>query len=165
MRKIAIIAITLTSLACSKRVVPDSSIVTNNTSDSTVVTNVIRADTVYIKGDTVRVTERIDCDKVTNKPVESTIHAKSGRSSIAVTIGKDGKLTATAVCDSLMEVVQVMDKEIFRLRHEAKLEVRTPPTQYITRKIDIICRYVAGGLLLLLIGFVAAKLTKIGLPF
>lgn len=146
--------------ACSKRIHPDSQSISWITNDSVHVEELVRIDTVYIKGDTVRLTEQIDCDKVTNKPVPSTVHAKTGRGSIDIVVDKTGKLTAIAICDSLAELISVKDKEIFRLRNESRKTVTVPPVQHKTRTIDVICRYISGGFLLLLIGFIGGKLLK-----
>lgn len=154
--KIAFISMVLViALAsCGKKIVPN---VTKDKTitDSTVVTIETRVDTLKIKGDTVYLDKLIDCgDKGKLKPF--VVQARSGRESLRIQVDKNGRLTATAICDSLWRLIEIKDREIYRLRKESSSRIESTPV-YLTRKIDIICRYVAGGLLLLLVGYGVAR--------
>lgn len=163
MRTLIVVIAILSLAACAKKITPSNSI-SWLVEDSTHVGEVARQDTIYVPGDTIRLTQMIDCDKVTNKPKPTSGTARSIRGGVAISVDKTGKLVAIAVCDSLASVVTVMDKEIFRLRHSEKKE-KEVIVEYRTRKIDIFCRYISGGLLLLIIGYVVAKVRKVALPF
>lgn len=135
----------LVVVGCSRKAAPST---TTEVTDSIHVREVPRFFEVKIPGDTVTVVEYIECDSVTNKPKPFTIKSKSKRASIVVNVDKNGLLTSTGVCDSLQQVIQAMDKEIFRLRIEKSKKV---VPAYITRDIDKACRWIAG--IVLLFGF------------
>jgi hypothetical protein len=139
-------------VGCNRKGVPST---TTIVTDSTYVKEVPRYVEIKIPGDTVTVTEYIECDSATLKPKPVTIKAKNNRAALAVNIKATGELTATGSCDSLKDVIQVMDKEIFRLRHEKKHEV-VEKTVYKTRGIDKFARLYTGitlGALLLYLIF------------
>jgi hypothetical protein len=105
--------------SCSRRVI--SQTVEHTIIDSVYVTLTPRDTTIYIPGDTVNITTYIECDSLTNKPKALSQHARSGRLSSSVSITPDGRLSVRAQCDSLEQVISLMDKEIFRLRQEKKV--------------------------------------------
>jgi hypothetical protein len=104
--------------SCSRRVITQT--VEHTIIDSVYVTLTPRDTTIYIPGDTVSITTFIECDSVTNKPKALSQHARSGRLSSSVSIMPDGRLSVRAQCDSLEQIISVLDKEIFRLRQEKK---------------------------------------------
>jgi hypothetical protein len=105
--------------SCSRRVI--SQTVEHTIIDSVYVTLTPRDTTIYIPRDTVNITTYIECDSLTNKPKALSQHARSGRLSSSVSITLDGRLSVRAQCDSLEQVISLMDKEIFRLRQEKKV--------------------------------------------
>ena len=129
--------------ACSRKAVPE--ITRSEHRDSTVIQYVPRIEIVKIPGDTVTIERFIECED--NKPKPVKIRAQSKRAKVVAEIKPDGKLILTGGCDSLEQVVTVLDKEIYRLRHDS--EFKQIPT-FRTRKIDIWCRWIAGSSILLL---------------
>jgi hypothetical protein len=117
-----IILISIAS-ACSRKTITT----TTEVRDSIVVKETVRYDTVTIPADTVRIEHQIECDPVTLKPVPAVLKKNSGRVSSSVTISSTGVLTVDSKCDSLQHIIRIMDREIFRLRHEKK-------TVYIDKK-------------------------------
>lgn len=142
--------------SCSPKVITT----TSEVKDSVRVEYVPREVLVQLPGDTVQVVQWIECDSTTNKPKPFTVKAKSSRSKLNLKVNSSGELTATASCDSLQQIVNVLDKEVFRLRHESSKNVEVV-TQYKTRRIDIICRWYAGLSVLMLILFVVLKFYRI----
>lgn len=139
--------------SCSKKVT------TTNTElfDSTFVKETIKFDTVFIAGDTIRLKEWIECDSVTNNPIPFKAAGRSGRASVKVTVSRSGDLVVTSVCDSLAKVIEVMDREIFRLRSEKKtITVIQQPSRW---KIwfDVTCRIMAAILLIV----IAVRFTRL----
>ena len=127
-------ALLLMLCACSKQVTTSS---TSEVSDSTYVREVPRLVEVFIPGDTVTLTQWIECDSATNKPKPSYAEASEGKAFLKVKVDKTGKLTASGGCDSLKRLVKTMDKEIFRLRHEKKFVTKTvTKIEYRTRWYD-----------------------------
>jgi len=152
---VASIVIALIALSsCSKRVITS----TSEVKDSVRVEYVPRDVPVYIPGDTVTVTDWIECDSVTNKPKPITIKKKAGRTTLNLKVKSTGQLSASSSCDSLTQIITVLDKEVFRLRHEKV--VKTEPI-YKTRKIDKICRWFSGVVLLLIIIYIILRVKKL----
>jgi hypothetical protein len=143
----------LVVVGCGRKAVPS---ITSEVRDSIVVREVPRLVEVKVPGETVTVKEYIECDPVTNKPKQKDIKANTGRAHVAVAVRSDGLLTASGGCDSLTAVIQQMDKEIFRLRHEKREEVRVV-TQYKTRDIDVFCRWFTAIVLLIIILYTIVK--------
>jgi hypothetical protein len=102
--------------SCSRKTVTTST----NVTDTTTIREIIRYDTIRTPGDTIRISELIECDSITNKPKPITIRERVGRATASVTINNQGQLQVQASCDSLENIIRIMDKEIFRLRHETK---------------------------------------------
>jgi hypothetical protein len=147
---IALIVVSLSS--CSPRVISSHEV-----TDTTSVAVKERIVEVAVPGETVYITDWIECDTTTNKPKPVEIKAKGKRAKASVVIWSSGEMRISGGCDSLQERVTVMDKEIFRLRQEKKVIVKT---EYKVHKIDIINRWIVGCLLLYIIGRVVLKFWK-----
>lgn len=148
----------LLTAGCSRKAVTS---VTEETEiiDSTYIDFISRDAEVSIPRDSVVIWKFIECDSETNKPKNFKIEKTSKRSKVKVSVN-DGLLVAVSDCDSLKAVISAMDKIIFRLRHETKKIKKSEPV-YVTRRIDIICRWISGILVLLIIGRFALKRFKI----
>lgn len=129
--------------ACSKRISPTS---VSSTSDSTVTTYTPREIKFKLEAAEVNFVKHIECDPIRKTVVPFEETRTKGRAKVKVQVNSKGDLTVTANCDSLEQVIHAMDKEIFRLRTEKK-EITVPV--YMTRKIDIYCRWIAGSSILL----------------
>jgi hypothetical protein len=130
---------TITLASCSKKLTTTTTVV----KDSIIVKEVPRMVEVFVPGATVTVKEYIECDSLTNKPKPKKIQAQTGKAFTSVEVKADGTLTAIGGCDSLQHLVQVLDKEVFRLRYEKKDSVLTK-IEYRTRCIDKFCRWFTG---------------------
>lgn len=97
---------------------------TTEIKDSVSVVYTVRIDTVTVPGDTVTVTDVIECDSVTNKPKPKTLRAFGHRAHVVVAVDSTGQLTAQAVCDQYMKIILSQQKEIFRLQQEKRQLVR-----------------------------------------
>ena len=153
MRLLFLLVVGIVVMACSQKTAVSSTEVT----DSTVTRYVTRIDTVTIPGEKVTLKEYIECDKVTNKPKPFKAKAKNGKAHVSVKIEPTGELTAQGGCDSLKQVVSLMDKEIFRLRHEKKLEVRVVK-EYKTHWFDPPARVISLLAILFVAGYIFIKL-------
>lgn len=145
---VALIAV----MGCTKRITSTNTVV----KDSTIVKETIRLDTIHIKGDTVRIKERIECDSITNKPKPFRMRDRSGRASAVIEVNHAGELTVEAACDSLEKVVQLLDREIFRLRQEKKVITVIEQPSKFKQWLDYSCRILA-VVFLLYIGFNVIK--------
>lgn len=117
MRALFILSLAIASLtSCSKKLVSTN----NSVKDSTYVREIIKHDTVHVKGDTVSIIQRIECDSITNKPKPIMIKEHVGRARASVQVKANGELKVVASCDSLQLIVNTLDKEVFHLRHEQK---------------------------------------------
>lgn len=154
---IGLFFVLLVVAGCSRKAAPS---ITSEVRDSIIIQYVPRTVEVKLPGDTVTLTEYIECDSVTNKPKPVKFNVHSKRAKVKVEIDSEGKLTATGGCDSLKGVIQLLDKEILRLRSEKRKEVQVV-TEYKTRGIDIFCRCFTGCFFLLLTLFVLFKLKKL----
>ena len=143
------------SWACARKPLQNTSDATRT--DSLVSRLVERLDTVYLPGDSVTFIEYLDCDTATNKPKPVIIEGRSNQARVSVAIGTGGQAKITCLCDSLREVVKVYDKELFRLRHESKVTVKTV-VEYRTRQIDIVGRWVLVVLLVLVLLYLGKKI-------
>jgi hypothetical protein len=114
MRYLIIIFCIVAFFGCSSRKTVSTTTVTTE-KDSTYVREIPRNMEVKIERDTVTITEYIECDSVTNKPKPMKIEKHSTRASIDINIDQDGKITATSECDSLNAIIEVKDREIYRL--------------------------------------------------
>lgn len=160
MKHLVFLFVVLVGWSCSKKVVPISDSVTIINSDSTHVEDKFTPDTVRIAGDTVRLVKVIECDEKTNKPVPFAAKLKSGRESVGLTLNSKGELNVAGICDSLNRVIQVKSETIYRLRKELSVK-QTTSVQFITRKIDLYCRWFSGIVLALCVGYGAAKLKSL----
>lgn len=131
---------------CSKKIATSTTL---EVTDSTYVKEVPRFVEVKVPGDTITLTEYIECDSVTNKPKPAEFKASGSRAYVSAKVKANGELTVTGGCDSLKHVVELMDKEIFRLRHEKK-EVVKVVTVFKAAWYDIAARWVS---VLTIIGF------------
>ncbi|MFD0997685.1 hypothetical protein ACFQ21_00135 [Ohtaekwangia kribbensis] len=142
----------LVAVGCSRKT---TSSVTE-TLDSTHVKEVPRLLPISVPGAAVIIKNKIECDPATNKPKPFTREKKSGHSTLKEKMDTDGNLTTECRCDSLELKVQVMDREIFRLRQKTVTKT-VIVTEYKTRKIDIVCRWFSGIVLLIIVGRIALK--------
>lgn len=120
---------------CARKGVPST---TTEVSDSIHVKEVTRFDTVTIAGDTVLIERQIECDSVTNKPKPFNIEKKSRQARLMVNIDGSGKLTTAGICDSLQQVIEAKDREIYRLK-SIKTTIEVPV--YRTSGFDNLCRW------------------------
>ncbi|MGL6123951.1 MAG: hypothetical protein ACRC1W_13270 [Shewanella sp.] len=126
---------------CSLKVAPATS---TEVKDSTYVKETVRFDTLRIPGETIRVIEEhfIECDSITLKAKLKHKKYKGGRSSLIISIDKNGTLQATSHCDSIEKILKLKDTEITRLRSEKKTETIVKIT-HEPRWYDIALRWVA----------------------
>jgi hypothetical protein len=150
-----LIGLGLVVAGCGRKVVPSTSVAVR---DSIVIKEVPRLVEVKLPGETVKVVEYLECDSLSNKPKPKKIHATSDRARVSVAVNNKGILTATGGCDSLREVITLMDREIFRMRHEKKEKVKVV-TEYKTRFIDKVCRWFTGIATIVMIVVVFFKLS------
>jgi hypothetical protein len=145
---------------CSRKVTSATETHEVSVDDSTHIEYVPQYVEIKLPGDTVTVVQRIECDSLTNKPKPFMIKAKSTRMMLRVDLDSKGDLITTCAEDSLKQIVKTMDKTIFHLRHEVDVSKKIVP-QYLTRKIDIICRWIAGIVVGLTVGYGIYRLTKL----
>lgn len=137
-----------------------SDISTSKVRDSVNVTKTQKKDSiVYVKGDSVKIVQYIECDDKTNMPIPSTHTAKKGNTLLKSSIDKNGKQTIVSQCDSIREVNKELLVTISRQHSEVKDRVVTKEV-YKTRTIDIICRWICGLILSSLIGYTAFRIWK-----
>jgi hypothetical protein len=145
-RLILVVAGLLIISSCSRKITTTQTIV----KDSVYVKEVPRLIEVRLPGDTVTIIDYIECDSIKHTPKPKKIQARHGKAFTSVEVKANGTLTATGGCDSLTAVIQAMDKEIFKLRHEQTKTVETKivrkPTQF-----DIFLRW-GFGIIVLVIG-------------
>lgn len=125
--------------SCCKKFTTTTTIV----KDSVIVKEVPRLVEVPVPGDTVKIIDVIECDSLTNKPKPKKIQATTGRAFTSVEVKADGTLTATGGCDSLLQVIEVMDREITRMRSETT-ETETTQIAYRATTFDIFLRWLFG---------------------
>jgi hypothetical protein len=127
---------------CSRKVAPTTS---TEVKDSVYVKETIRFDTLRIPGETIRVIEEhfIECDSVTLKAKPKSKKYKGSRSSLTLTIDKNGTLKAESHCDSLERILALKDTEITRLKSEKKVITLPPVVTHEPRWYDIALRWIA----------------------
>jgi len=141
---------------CSPKVATGT---TSEVTDSTTTRYVPRIDTLYLPGEKVTLPPvYIECDSITNKPIPKKISGSNGRAHVGVVIDATGKLTATGSCDELKKIVQLMDKEIYRLRHEKKIIVPPPVIVYKTHWYDVPSRFISIITLIVLVVYIYFKI-------
>lgn len=143
----------MVGVGCSRRTVPS----TTTVKDSLIVKEVPRLVEVKVPGDTVTVTDYIECDSTTNKPKPKNIRASNGKAHVSVAVADDGKLTAFGGCDSLKAVISALDREVYHLRYEHKTE---PVIIYRVHWYDKVCRWIAGLTVSSFIGFIGFLFIK-----
>ena len=139
MRYLIAISLLIAFASCSKKLTTTITVV----KDSIIVKEVPRLVEVKIPGDTVTVTEYIECDSLTNKPKPKKIQATTGRAFTSDEVKADGTLTATGGCDSLSQLIEVKDREISRLRSE-KTDTHTTQIVHKPTGFDIFLRWLFG---------------------
>jgi len=152
-------ALLLVVTGCSRKVT--STATDTQVYDSTYVKMSPRFVPLSFPGKSVITFTRIVIDS-TGKLSPLHIKEKSGGAFIDVTIKADGSIIAKGGCDSLKTVTELMDKEIFKLKHTVKNTVKTVTvTQYKTHGIDIFCRWYSGITLLVALLLIYLKFKKI----
>jgi hypothetical protein len=141
-------------VGCTRKGAPSTTTVVI---DSTRVEVKYRDVPVPVPGETVTITEYIECDSTTNKPKPKKFEARGEKAVVTGSIDEQGKLNVTGGCDSLTAIVKAQDSLIFRLKHEKKTIVEV---QYLTRGIDKFCRWFTGIVLLLTTGYIILKLKR-----
>ncbi len=131
-------------VGCGRKAVPST---TTEIRDSIIVKEIPRIVEVPVPGETVMVTEYIECDSVTNKPKPKKMNARSGKAVMNIDVKADGSITGLGGCDSLKALVETADRLIERYRSaqktEVKIEYEHQPYWY-----DIAARWIAGITLL-----------------
>jgi hypothetical protein len=107
-------------VGCSRKVVP----ATHEVRDSVHVSIEYRDVAVPVPGDTVEVTEYLECDSLTKKPKPVNIKAKATKAFVNIIIDDHGKMSVTGGCDSLIAIVKSMEKQILKLKHEKKTVIQ-----------------------------------------
>jgi len=140
---LSFLSLLLLVVGCSRKTAPSTSI--EYSKEDSVHAEIKHRDVpVPVPGETVVVHDTIDCDKLTNKPKEEHIKAKSGKAFVDVNIHKDGSITASGGCDSLTAVIQAKDSIIahYQTIIKSKTEVKVE-TEYINHWYDPYCRGLA----------------------
>jgi len=148
--------------SCSNKQIPTSS-EKSTTTDSTVTTYKPREIKTFTAEVSVNVVKKIECDPATNKPKPTKISVRNKKLSANATIDDKGELTVDAKCDSLEQVITVMDKEVFRLKQHIR-EKKTVVPQFKTRRLDVVCRWISGIALAILLIIVYRTIRKTILP-
>ena len=112
---------------------------------------------------TVSIIKKIECDPATNKPRPTKVSTQNKQLKASAQITADGDLIVDAQCDSLRDVITVLDKEVFRLRNDRRI-IHETKVAYKTRRIDIVCRWFAGISLAIVVIVVYRRVRKILLP-
>jgi hypothetical protein len=173
MRKILLLSfvVLLLTASCGRRITPTATITTDTQTkidrkDSIWVDSIITVhDTITIKGDSVFIRKYIHCDSLNHiKPFEEK--KKVGNASLDVVIDQNGKLTATASCDSLQRIIEEQKQLIHQLHSEKTTitkttEKKTPVITHEPYWYDIACRWIAGIVLLIIIVFVIYSYIKL----
>lgn len=151
MRHIALTLLILTFTACSKKLHTSSSV-----KDSTHIELKPRIVMKDIPGASISTTTIIECDSVTHKPKPAKVKAKdrNTRANVEAVVKSDGTLEIKGGCDSLQVAIEVLDKEVTRLREEKSNDTEI---KYRTRKIDIFCRWFTVAAIL---SFIAVGILK-----
>ena len=134
MRALIILVVIVAAVSC--RPLPT---ITNTEKDSVTIVERIRFDTVRIQGERVVLSVPIECDTLTGLPKPLEIRKIGRKSSAGAAIDKAGRLTVDCKTDSLIELVQVKDREISRL--SSRLKTVVEPPEFVTRPIDKFCRF------------------------
>lgn len=144
----------LVVVGCGRKAVPTT---TTEIRDSIIVKEVPRVVEVPVPGETVTVTEYIECDSVTNKPKPKKINARSGKAVMNIDVKADGSITGSGGCDSLKALIQTADKLIERYRSAQKTEVKI---EYVHQPYwyDIAARWIACIALVLFVLTVKSKI-------
>jgi len=135
-------ALLLVVSGCSRKVTSTATDSTTDVLDSTHVELKPRSEKLIFPGKSAIALKQIHVDS-TGKILPIHIKAKNENAFVDVTVDEDGIVTAKGGCDSLEMVVQLMDKEIFRLKRSQLKITKTVTitiTKYKTHGFDIFCR-------------------------
>lgn len=144
---------------CNRRLTPTS---VSETTDSTVTTITPKQILVRVPGEIVyQFSGPLPCDPIKLIPKPVTIQARKKSAFIKAVITPAGSIELSGGCDSLEQVVSVLDKEVFRLRNQNKTTIIK---EYKTRGIDKFCRWFTGISLLLFVIAIVLYIKK-KLPF
>lgn len=151
----------LVAAGCGRKSVPS---VTTTVSETTHEREIPRVVDVSIPGYQLGVKTVIECDSTTNKPrpLSITKTTDDRRASLEVRVTDEAELIADCKEDSLTREIEVRDREITRLKQTEKT-VEVPV--YRTRQIDVVCRWVTVGVVVLLAGKIGLKYVKTINPF
>lgn len=122
-------------------------------SDSTHVQELVRIDTVQLQGDSILVEVPIECDSLTNQPKPVKYRFNSSLSSLTVT--GSGILSINSIRRPQRLLFPGKDRIEYR---DKGVEKEVVVTEYITRRIDIFCRWFTGIALLLTLLYIIYKL-------
>lgn len=147
-----VLVCTLLFCACSKKTTTSTTTITE-TADTV---EIVRVDTLTIEGDTVRITELIECDSITNKPKPFKLRSKSGRATLSVMVDAAGELKADATCDSLQKIIESKDKIISKLRLEKNVITKMQEPSKWQTWFDVTCKVLA-ALFVVVVGLRIAK--------
>jgi hypothetical protein len=146
--------LSLVVVGCSRKATPSVTTMADK-KDSTHTEIKERLVPYPVPGEKVIVHDTIRCDEKTNKPMPAHIKAKSGKAFADVNIDKDGSITVSGGCDSLMAVLKARDSIIFQLKQEnSNTNKESVETEFKTRSIDIFCRWFSGICLCVLLGLI-----------
>lgn len=109
-----ILFLSLLQISCSRKLSHnvETSIVVK---DSISILEIITYDTIILPADSIVTTIIIKCDSLL-RPVPFQVSYKSGRLNQAITLNREGQLTAVCNTDSLVNVIENKSREIFRLK-------------------------------------------------
>lgn len=149
-------------VGCGRRAVPSTTTETITiVKDSIIVKEVPKIVEVTVPGDTVTVTEVIECDSVTNKPKAKKVKAGNGRAKVQLNIDASGNATVIGGCDSAKIAIQVLERQIEKYRNESTAKSKTvvkTVVKYRTRGIDVFCRWFTGIVLFIILLVLYQKL-------
>lgn len=109
-----ILCLSLLQISCSRKLSHnvETSIVVK---DSISIREIITYDTIILPADSITTTFIIKCDSLL-RPVPFQVSHKSGRLNQAITLNREGILTAVCNTDSLVNIIENKSREIFRLK-------------------------------------------------
>jgi hypothetical protein len=98
----------------SEALAEEASLTSREVSRSEVVT---RRETAPVKSDTAGL--RLSTTSLTDLPLGASYVAKSGRASVRLTAVGQDSIEAVATCDSLLQVVEIMERQLLNLRADS----------------------------------------------
>lgn len=121
----------LTSCGCSKETPPLQTLIEH--SDSTVIREIVRFDTLYFPAESAAIS--VPVDDLKNG---YTKDVKNGRATATVKV-KDNVLDVTADCSELEKIIALKDKEIQRFIKEKSITVLKPDCKRTNSKFATFC--------------------------